>query len=185
MHRVLFKRFIHDRTGHFAKIFAISMLTMLLDACGVPSPSTLSLPPPTATVEPKIALVDGITEVLGAGDGVNPRLTGIAYSFPEKGDITITWSIRDEGEEALTREGALRDAAAILKVIEVQQTRFVYVILSGTYSKQDENGNLTEIEAVNFGFNKSTLEKVDWQDFQPADIFSLADVSVIHSLFQY
>jgi hypothetical protein len=33
--------------------------------------------------------------------------------------------------------------------------------------------------AISLGFNKSKLDKVDWEDFQPSDVYELADVADI------
>lgn len=44
---------------------------------------------------------------------------------------------------------------------------------------QDENGNAIQIQVLSLGFNKSKLNKIDWEDFQFSDIYDLADVADI------
>ena len=44
---------------------------------------------------------------------------------------------------------------------------------------QDRYGNVAEIQAMSLGFNKSKLDKINWEDFQPSDIYDLADVADI------
>ncbi|MBL8050369.1 MAG: hypothetical protein JNM46_04030 [Anaerolineales bacterium] len=134
---------------------------------------------PTPTPDEKIALYESINHVLGTDNKNIPRLTKISYSYPERGDITITWAINQHVFQNSRKTNVQMDAVNILKVLENHKTRFVYVILIGTFSTQDPLANLTEIQAINLGFNKSKLDKINWADFHSSNIYDLADVAKI------
>lgn len=145
-----------------------------------PMPTSL----PYADMDEKDMLVENINQVLETDSLNSERLTKIEYGFPERGDITITWSIDDKGDQKSTKDSAQNDTVNILKVLEQNETSFIYVILSGTFSMQDELGNTIEIEAMALDFNKSTLDKIHWEDTQSSDIYDMADLSSVHPLFQ-
>ena len=142
----------------------------------VTTPIPLITKSPAATLDPKVILREGIIQVLGTDNRKLPRLTKISYSDPEAGDITITWAINDTVFQDSRKADAQIDATNILKVLENSKTRFIYVVLIGTFSIQDMYGNAAETRAMSLGFNKSKLDKINWEDFQPSDIYDLADV---------
>jgi hypothetical protein len=131
------------------------------------------------TLDPKAVLRENIIQVLGTDDRKIPRLTKISYSDPEAGDITVTWAINDNAFQNSTKADAQIDVTNILKVLENSNTHFIYVNLIGNVSMQDKYGNAAEIQAMSLGFNKSKLDKINWEDFQPSDIYDLADVADI------
>jgi hypothetical protein len=165
-------------------------LSILVACCGIQvtetgSTTTTTVAPPiplittspTAVLDPKTTLHESIIQVLGAGNRELPRLTKISYSKPEAGDITITWAINKNISQNSRKIAAQIDATNILKVLEDNKTRFIYVILIGTFSMQDEHGNTAEMQAVSLGFNKSKLDKINWEDFQPSHVYDLADIA--------
>ncbi len=145
----------------------------------VTTPLPLMTTSPVTTLDPKVALRESINQVLGTDTRKLARLTKISYSDPEAGDITITWAINDDVFQNSTKVDAQIDATNILKVLKNSKTRFIYVILIGTVSMHDKHGNTAEIQALSLGFNKSKLDKINWNDFQPTDIYDLADVADI------
>ena len=40
----------------------------------------------------------------------------------------------------------------------------------------DQHGQVTETQVMSLGFNKSKLDKINWEGFQSSDIYDLADV---------
>lgn len=161
--------------GRSAKICCAVFLSFFVVCCGAPTIKT----GPAATLDPKVALHESISQVLGTDHSKNPRLTKISYSDPEAGDITITWAINDDLPQHSQKIDAQMDATNILKALKNNKTRFIYVILIGTVSMQDRHGNMAEIQALSLGFNKSKLDQIHWEDFQPSDIYDLADVADI------
>lgn len=169
--------------GKAMKMGCAVLLSVLMVGCGaqttkigtivtatIITPIPLSTTSPAATLDPKVALRESINQVLGTDRENLPRLTKISYSDPEAGDITITWTINDNALHAQI------DATNILKVLENNKTRFIYVILIGTVPMQDKHGNTAEMQALSLGFNKSRLNQINWEDFQSSDIYDLADV---------
>lgn len=138
----------------------------------------------TATLEPKIALQEGIIQALGSGNRNLPRLIKISYSDPERGDITIIWTINNNRSQDSIKTGMQMDMINILKAIDQSKFAYIFVVLSGTFSIQDEHGNIVETQVVNLGFNKSAVDKVNWENFQHSDIYDLADTQIIHPLFR-
>lgn len=179
-------------SGRSTKIGCAVFFSILVVCCGAPTiktrpaATTAVSPPlplvttsPAASLDPKVALHESISQVLGTDHGKNPRLTKISYSDPEAGDITITWAINDDLPQHSQKIDAQMDATNILKALKNNKTRFIYVILIGTVSMQDRHGNMAEIQALSLGFNKSKLDQIHWEDFQPSDIYDLADVADI------
>lgn len=152
------------------------MLSVFVICCGTQTTKAEPTAPlmtasPVATLDSKVVLREGLMQVLGT-----ERLTKISYSKPEAGDITITWAIENNDLRPTTKAAAQIDATAILKVLKDSKSRFIYVVLIGTISMPDPQGQETNIQVINLGFNKSKLDKINWEDFQSSDIFNLADV---------
>jgi hypothetical protein len=176
-------------SGKATKMGCAALFSILMLGCGAQTPMTGStaiataITPtpvittlPAATLDPKVALQESINQVLGTDDRNLPRLTKISYSVPEAGDITIIWAINDSVSGNSAKVNAQIDATNILKVLKNNKTRFIYVILTGTVSTQDKHGNMAETQVISLGFNKSKLDKINWEDFQSSDIYDLADV---------
>lgn len=154
----------------------IILFSAFVICCGAQNTQTepitrLMTASPVATVDTKVALREGLMQALGT-----ERLTEISYSKPEAGDITIIWAIKNNDLRPTTKAAAQRDVTHILKTLADSKTRFIYVVLIGTIAMPDQHGQVTEIQVINLGFNKSKLDKIHWEDFQPSDIFNLADV---------
>jgi len=156
------------------------LIYILMPSCGAKiEPTAINVVSPTEAFDEKIALQESLIQALGDGNRDVSRLTKISYNYPERADITIIWTINYHAIQSSRIVNAQIDATNILKILEEHKTRFVYVILIGTFPIPDESGSNFEIEVIDLGFNKSKLEKVDWEAFQPSDIYKLADVAVI------
>lgn len=153
------------------KVGCTVLLFMFLVCCQRASEEPRLTAIPVATIDSKVILREGLIQALGT-----ERLTKISYSKPEAGDITITWAIENNDLRPTTKAAAQSDATTILKILKDSKSRFIYVVLIGTISMPDPQGQITETQVLSLGFNKSKLDKVAWEDFQPSDIFNLADV---------
>ena len=168
-------------SGKWIKIGCAILLSIFVVCCGAQTTKTEPTAPlmtasPVATLDSKVVLREGLTQVLGTDNRNTPRLTEISYSTPEAGDITITWAINDNDLQDSTKITAQKDATNILKVLEDSKARFIYVVLIGTISMPDQHGQVTETQVMSLGFNKSKLDKINWEGFQSSDIYDLADV---------
>ena len=155
------------------------LLSIFLVCCGRDMEEPRLTASPAATLDEKAVLRESMLQVLGTDHENAPRLKKILYSKPEAGDITILWAIKDAGSQTSTKAGAQMDAVHILNVLENNKTRFIYVILIGTHTTQDADGNTAEIQAMSLGFNKSKLDRVNWEVFKFSNIYALADVAEI------
>ena len=163
------------------KIFFTILLSIFVICCGAQTTKTENTPSQTqsAHTDEKTILQEGLSQILGVDRKNTPRLTKIAYSTPENGDITITWSLQRYSTPALTESNAQIDAVNILKTLKKNKTRYIYVILIGMFPPSIANNNSTEQEVLNLGFNKSRLDKVNLEEFPSSDVFNLADVAFI------
>lgn len=190
MNLIQSKEFFGKLPGKSAKVGRAVFLSILVTCCGRQTAKTESIAAATittpvsiitislaATLDPKVALRESMIQALGTDHGGSPRLTKISYSEPEAGDITITWAINDDVSQNSRKVGAQIDATNILKVLENNKTRFIYVILIGTFSTQDGHGSTTEIQVMSLGFNKSKLDRINWEDFQSSDVYDMADIA--------
>jgi len=141
-------------------------------------------PEPTATLEPKDALKAEIESVLGAGNRDIPRLTTLNFDDPEKGAIFINWAINDNLTENMIRSGAKFDATHILKALAQSGIDYTYVIMSGSFSMADKFGNTSEENEVNLTFEKSTVDKINWENFISDNIYDIADVAAVYPAFR-
>lgn len=175
----------HKPTVKLTQIACTLLLSILLACCEIQPAKTVTTPTslrptsPAATLDSKVVLEDNLNQVLGKDQNNFLRLTKISYSDPEAGDITITWAIHDNADPDLAKINAQRDAATILQALETSKTRFIYVILIGTVSRQDQQGKPVDMPALRLDFNKSKLDKVNWEAFQPEDIVDLADIAEV------
>jgi hypothetical protein len=151
------------------------VLSIFLVCCGGDTEEHRLTASPVATLDEKAVLRESMLQALGTDHENVPRLKKISYSDPEAGDITIIWAIKDAGSQTATKADAQMDAVNILTVLKNNKTRFIYVILIGTFSTQDG----AELQAMSLGFNKSKLDRVDWEEFQFSDIYDLADVAEV------
>ena len=163
------------------KLFCTILLSIIVICCGAQTTKTEIIPLSTqlTLTDEKTVLQEDLIQTLGVDSKNTPRLTKIAYSTPENGDITITWSLQRYSTPALTESNAQIDAVNILKTLKKNKTRYIYVILIGMFPPSIANNNSTEQEVLNLGFNKSRLDKVNWEEFPSSDVFNLADVAFI------
>ncbi|MFN8435486.1 MAG: hypothetical protein U0V18_15785 [Anaerolineales bacterium] len=163
------------------KLFCTIFLSIFVICCGAQTTKTEIIPPSTQSplTDEKTVLQEDLIQILGVDSKNMPRLTKIAYSTPENGDITIKWSLQKYSTPALTEDNAKIDTVNILKTLKKNKTRFIYVILIGTFPPSTEADSSIEREILNLGFNKSRLDKVNWDEFPSSEIFKFSDVAVI------
>lgn len=176
----------------------ISMINSGLKSVGLlptdtpfPSPTTTSAP--TATIPPTVgptltpdeqvrALISG---VLGKGNRNMPRLTSIEWSPSDK-TLTIKWAIDDNLTEDFIKRGAKMDVEAMLKAIDTQGIPYDYdsVVLDGSFALVDAYGNTSEQRVVLLTYYRSTIEKINWDNFLTDNMYVIADSVYIHPAFK-
>ncbi|MEW5871454.1 MAG: tetratricopeptide repeat protein [Chloroflexota bacterium] len=138
---------------------------------------------PTATLEPREALQAEVEEVLGSGNRGIPRLTKLTFDDSDN-SILVNWAIDDNFTEKLIKYGAKLDATKILRTIAESGIDYSYVILTGSFSMVDKFGNTSEDNVVNLTFYKTTVDRINWDNFLGGDIYSIADYATIWVAFQ-
>ena len=149
-----------------------------------PTDTNTPLPPtntPVATLNPKESLDHEIREVLGSSNRDVPRVEEVTPICVDSGcDITVKWAINDNLTSELRIYGAQRDATDILEAISNSELEIEYVRLAGTFSMVDSYGNVSEDIVLKLFFSPETIEKINFENFLPDNIYNIADGKDIH-----
>lgn len=100
------------------------------------------------------------------------------------GNIIIKFKIDDAFTENMIAIGAEDDITKALKSIKNSNVDYKTVTVFGTFAMQDKFGNSSEETVINIGFNKETVDKINFDNFDYKNIYSIADTKVfIHPQF--
>lgn len=170
----------------------ISSLTM--DALGLlptstPSPvlptSTNTPPLPTAIpTQPRTPIDElkfQIEQALGDGNRDISRLTEFNWSETDQ-SLIIVFAINDNFTSDLIMVGMQTDVTDMLKVISEGGflPEYQFVTFVGTFPLRDNFGNVSEERVLTVSYNKTTVNKINWQNFLYTDVFDIADAFNIH-----
>lgn len=144
------------------------------------TPAPTNTPAPTFTSDPYAAFKKDVRRILGTGNRSVPRVAAINFNDPEPGAIFINWALNDLYTTSLTGYGARSEATKILEALHESGLNYTYIILSGSFSMIDKFGNASEDNIFNLTFYKSTVEKINWNNFLVDDIDNIADNAFIH-----
>jgi hypothetical protein len=136
---------------------------------------------PTAAPLPIDQLRLEIEKALGDGNREIPRLTEFNWSESDK-TLIIQWALNDNLSQDLIMVGVQTDITDMLKVISTSGLlpEFQFVTFVGTFPLVDKFGNVTEDRVVTANYNKSTVDKINWDNFLYTNIFDIAELSFIH-----
>jgi hypothetical protein len=151
-------------------------------------PVTTAKPPTTAKPKPipsETLLRNAVVKALGESNRKVKRLP--QFSANEGEYIVLTWRINENLTEGLTKSGARLDGMNMLKAIRAvpEHDRYKGVSLKGTYALVDQFGNSSEDTVIRAGYDRSTLEKINFDGIDYKTIFDIADRGSIHPTFQY
>lgn len=138
----------------------------------------------TAAADPRMDLRPSIERSLGSSNRGVQRLTSLNFDDPEPQALFVQWAINDNLSETLIRHGARKDATDILEAIAASRIDYSYVIMSGSFPLSDQFGNANETNVVNLTFHKTTVDKVNWENFLSSNIYSIADEANVWTQFQ-
>lgn len=139
---------------------------------------------PAETLEPHAAFEMAVEKELGEGNREVSRIAELEFDKPNEGAIFIKWAINDNLTENFIKYGAKMDVVRILKALADSQIDYTYITLSGTFSLVDQFGNSEEKNVVYLVFNKSTVDRINWDNFLTDNIYKIADQTNIHVLFR-
>lgn len=155
----------------FAGCAIILAATGVIDATpATPAPARAEDVPPTAAEQPA-SLEDAIDEALGESNREGRKLTAVdRFEDGDEDNLGVTWKLDDSFSGGLILAGAQRDAARILQTIETSGEPYSTVTLAGTFAMQDEAGSPSESVVVQATYDRATLEAIDWEAFNAADL---------------
>lgn len=142
---------------------------------------------PTQTLEPREALKFEIDSLLGSSNrGLDERLTRFLYLPNDDGyQVSIRWALQEGASVVETLEAAQVEASEMLRLIA--ESGLPYdggVELSGTFVLADQFGDTIEEEVILARFDHATIERIQWPNFQPTNIFNLANSLSMQSQFE-
>lgn len=185
----------------FAFCVFCSIVSLTMDKLGLlptetpkPPPTQTSLPtqtplpsptiPPTATLAPLDALKFQIETALGESNRNVPRLTSFDWTESDK-VLMIRWAVNDNLGTDLILIGVQTDVTDMLQIIAQSGLLpdYQFVNFVGTFPLQDAFGNVSEERIVTATYDKATVDKINWENFQYPNIFTIADFASLHPEF--
>jgi hypothetical protein len=130
---------------------------------------------PAATLDAKSSLKVAIQTALGTSDRNIPRIRGISFDAFETGDIFVEWSINDNLTESMIKFGARDDVNKVLKAVADSGFNYTSVALQGYFPMQDAYGNSSEDMVLNLIYKKTTVDKINWANFDLNNVYIIAD----------
>ena len=143
-------------------------------------PTTTAKPVPSETI-----LRNAVAEPLGES---NRDVRRLPQFEAKEGEYTVlTWRINESLTEGLTKDSAHHDGVEILRAIKgvPEHDRYKGVALKGTYPLVDKYGNSKEQIVIRANYDRSTLEKINFDGIDFKTIFDIADSGSTHPAFQY
>lgn len=86
--------------------------------------------------------------------------------------------------EHLMKFGAREDIAKILKAVQGSGVPYGAVTVTASYPVADKFGNSREQDVVRATYNRSTVDRINWEGFLPDNIFDIADDVQISPVFR-
>lgn len=157
------------------------------------APTALSLetmlptapPQPTSTLPPVDELEKRIAESLGTGNRSIPRLT--TYFWDETTQtLFVQFSINDDILESFIVTGIQTDITDILETVDQSELipNYTNVTIVGTFVLVDKFGNEKEDIVITVSYDRSTVDRINWDNFLYTNILGIADETFIHPALQ-
>jgi hypothetical protein len=138
-------------------------------------------PLPTLPPPPNEQLRPHIQETHGTGNPSLPRLTQLAWADTDQ-SLYIQWALNDNLTLDLITTGAQKDITDMLNTIVHSSILPNYQIITfvGTFPLKDSYGNTAEENVITASYNRTTIDRINWQGFLFTDVFTIAHVLNIH-----
>jgi len=150
-------------------------------AIETPDPGTATPTAQTLAVAPIDELRLQIEASLGNGNRDIARLTAFDWSETDQ-TLIIKWAINDNLSSHLIMVGIQKDVTDMLNVISQSGLlpNYQFITFVGTFPLSDTFGNVAEERVVTASYDKTTVDKINWDGFQYPDVFAIADLVNIH-----
>lgn len=136
-----------------------------------PAPPTPTRPP-TYTPEPLQALRSAIIAALGDGNRDIPRVNDVRV---EEDMIIVDFAINDNLFEDSLIRGAKRDIVDILEVVSKSGLEYGSVLVAGRFPMKDVYGNISEDQVIGVIYSSTTVEKINFDNFDIENIYTIRD----------
>jgi hypothetical protein len=165
----------------------------------LPRPTAVPLPTETLPVPTTLAglrdltpvellLQDALDESLGESNrGRGRKLDLFSPGLPDLmgNSIIIGWAADDAASSALILEAMARDTLTVLQGVADSGIEYDAVLIGARYPMMIEQLNMVdEVEVLTLQFDRETLAAIDWNTVTPNQIFELADLFIIHPMFE-
>lgn len=126
-----------------------------------------------STPEGRIELASGIdTLEVSISDGTN-------------GDVIFaSFKISDNLTKGFIATGAQDDTVNILKAVRESGIKYSKVFAQGSFPMTDEFGNTDDSMILNAGYEKSTVDKINFDGINQSKIWDLRDSGMVHPELQ-
>ena len=149
-------------------------LALLLTACGSPGESKPRPSASPAQAQP--------TDAIGSiANGVDAD----ELVVKKNGDnLHAQFSIRDEKRIPLTVDEAQQDTIDILRAVASSDTEYKRVFVQGTFPVTDASGNTKKDMILNAGYDKATVDGMNFDGIKKRNVWDLKDSGTIHEDFR-
>lgn len=104
--------------------------------------------------------------------------------FTEGSVVFAEFPIADNFSKGMIASGAKRDTLDILKAVRESGMKYSRVFVQGKFPMQDSYGNSSVSMVVNAGYDKATVDKINFDGINPDGIWGLRDAGMVHPEFQ-
>lgn len=99
--------------------------------------------------------------------------------------VTARYKISENLTKGLTKDGARMDTVDILKYVKAAYPNVSEVHVFATADMVDQYGNTSDDQVVTLTYSRATLDKINFANVLPQNIWNIADDSWVHPAFQY
>jgi len=184
--------------GCLGKVVVLGMFCMgLLVSCMImtmflPSPentpgaatvtTTKKLPTATTTLTAETTICRAVSAALSQSNRGLRRLPFCERDVDNH--IVIRWTINDNLTENMIKTGAQLDLVRVLKAVAKSGQPFISVYAEGSFAMVDQYGAKTETIVVRAFFERATVDKINFDNFNADNIYVIADSGNVHRAFQ-
>ena len=134
---------------------------------------------PVAYQTPEQAVRSAIVEALGKSNREVPGGSSNARQVQKvafnDGVITVQWTINGNLSSGMRIRGAKMDVIKILKAVQGSSISYKSILVEGTFPLVDKYGNASERQVVTAPYDRSTVDKINWDNFLTNNVFQIAD----------
>ena len=122
-----------------------------------------------------------VRDALGIGNRDVDRVTKVELALDDW--VTVEWAINDQFTEGLIKTSAKMDVTDVAQAL--CEANFCNgLTMHGSFSMVDVYGNTSEDVVVKVVLRPETLAKINWENFDYHDIYTIADAVDLHPAFQ-